>query len=371
MVLALFTFFFLITYACLIFYYHYHWLQLPNFVAGKKEPHTQVSVIIAARNEEKTLPVLLTALAAQTYPQRLFEVIVVDDFSTDNTWQVAKEFTNVQLTRPAADAARSSKKKAIETGVEKAKGNLMLITDADCLPAPEWIETMVSFYEQKEAAFIAAPVKFSYNQSLLQLFQALDFMTLQGITAASVQANIHTMCNGANLAYTKSAFNSVGGFKGIDKVASGDDMLLMHKIWKENKKSVWYLKNKDAIVTTQPMKTWKEFLNQRRRWASKTAYYDDKRIMAVLFFIYLFNWFFIVLLIAVIFKFSYWPLLVAYLVFKIVIETIFVRSVASFYGEGKLLVYFPFLQPLHILYTVSIGIISQLGKYEWKSRKTK
>ena len=373
MVLLFFTVIFSLGYAGLILFYYYHWRQLPLFSSYKKEPNLFISVIVAARNEEKTLPELLTALLSQTYPKQFVEIIVIDDFSTDSTWNVATLFaTNgVVVIRPNADAKRSSKKKALEAGVKKATGELILVTDADCLPPPEWIETVVSFYKEKEAAFIAAPVKYVHNSSLLQLFQAIDFIALQGITAASVQANFHTMCNGANLGYTKSSFISVDGFEGIDKVASGDDMLLMHKIWKKNKKKVFYLKSKEAIVTTKPMKTWKEFINQRKRWASKTAYYDDKRILFVLLFIYCFNCLFLVLVIATIFHLKFWPLPVGYLLFKTSIEMLFVSSVASFYNEKKLIFYFPLLQPLHILYTISIGFISQLGTYNWKGRKTK
>jgi cellulose synthase/poly-beta-1,6-N-acetylglucosamine synthase-like glycosyltransferase len=113
----------------------------------------------------------------------------------------------------------------------------------------------------------------------------MDFMTLQGITGASVQKNILSMCNGANLAYEKEIFTRVNGFAGIDHIASGDDMLLMHKIWKQNPGKVHYLKSPDAIVTTQPMKTWNDFFDQRIRWASKATKYDDQRIIAVLFLV--------------------------------------------------------------------------------------
>jgi cellulose synthase/poly-beta-1,6-N-acetylglucosamine synthase-like glycosyltransferase len=373
MLLISITIIFLALYAGLIFYYYYHWQQVPYFTGKQDSAKTFISVIVAARNEEEALPRLLKALAAQCYPKNLLEIVIVDDFSTDATQKAVQPFLSdaVKMIQPNVDAGKSSKKRAIESGVQIAKGELLLITDADCIPAPQWVAVMEGFYKQTGAVFIAAPVKFTHNHSLLQIFQTIDFMTLQGITAASVGARFHSMCNGANLAYTKEAFIAVNGFEGIDKVASGDDMLLMHKIWKGNKDKVLYLKNKEAIVTTSPMPTWKEFIKQRQRWASKTAYYDDYRILAVLIFIYLFNCLFVFLLIAAFFNSFYWLLVAAYLIFKTVIEAIFVRSVSLFYSEEKLMKYFPLLQPLHILYTISIGIISQLGTYEWKGRQTK
>jgi len=369
----LITILFLLFYALLIFYYWKAWKKLKGYSPTEQADKRFLSVIIPARNEENNIAVLLNALFQQTYPKDFFEIIVVDDFSTDNTAEVVKGFTTLILTliQPQVGSKRSSKKKAIETGIQKAKGKLIITTDADCIPANNWLQTINSFYVQHNAAFIAAPVKFSHNNSFLQLFQALDFITLQGITAASVSANFHSMCNGANLAYKKQAFQKVNGFEGIDKVATGDDMLLMHKIWKKYPGRTFYLKSKDAIVTTQPMLSWKDFFMQRKRWASKTLVYDDYRIVAVLAFVYLLNCLFVALIVASFFQSFYWWYVLGFWVTKTVIELPFVYSVAKFYDEQKLAKYLFLFQPLHIFYTVFVGLISQFGKYEWKGRKTK
>ncbi|HUQ96256.1 MAG TPA: glycosyltransferase [Chitinophagaceae bacterium] len=363
----------LLGYAGLILFYDGHFKKLTPFTAVETDSSLFVSVIIAARNEEKKLPHLLTALAAQSYPHHLFEVILVDDFSTDATAAVAQTFSKAHITviQPAVAANQSSKKKAIDAGVQHAKGPLLLITDADCIPTKNWIETIASFHQKTGAVFIAAPVCFTHDRSILQLFQALDFLTLQGITAASVAAQFHTMCNGANLAYTKAAFSHVKGFAGIDHIASGDDMLLMHKIWQRYKSGVQYLKSRDAIVTTEPALTWKAFIAQRRRWASKTIHYKDKRVFFVLLFIYFFNVWFFVLLAACFWNGHIVLLAPCFLFFKTAIEWPFVARVAAFYNDKKLMRHFFFLQPLHLFYTVSIGFLSQLGSYEWKGRKTK
>ena len=375
MVLLMITVVALLLYALLIGYYHYHWKRLETVVATKEVtfPVPFISVVVAARNEAANLPHLLKALQAQTYPSQQFEVLIVDDFSIDNTQNVLKPFCNhrVRVIQPAVEASFSNKKRAIETGIKTARGNLIVVTDADCLPQPQWLAMMAQFHQKTGAVFIAAPVKFTHDGRLLQVFQAVDFLTLQGITAASVSAGFHSMCNGANLAYTKAAFEAVNGFEGIDKVASGDDMLLMHKIKMAHPGKVHYLKSKSAIVTTQPMFSWNDFIMQRRRWASKTVHYDDKAVFYVLLFVYLFNCLFAVLAVASFFDVFYLYLLLGYLFLKTGVEWPFVQSVASFYGEQKLMRYFPLLQPLHIIYTISVGFISQLGKYEWKGRKLK
>lgn len=372
MLLTVITSVFLLLYVVLIFFYFVQWNRLPEYKPSQI-PSVFLSVIIAARNEEATLPLLVKDLSEQTYPRHLFEVIIVDDYSTDNTALLANAFDgeHIRMILPGAPPEASSKKVAIAAGIKKAKGELMVITDADCRVGKDWLQTIASFYEEKNAAFIAAPVAFAHDNSLLQIFQVLDFITLQGITAASVSADFHTMCNGANLAYTKAVFEEVNGFTGVDKVATGDDMLLMHKIWKAHPQNVFYLKSKDAIVSTEPMKTWKDFLTQRRRWASKTFVYDDWRIVVVLGFVLLLNALPFALLVAAFFNKIYWLHLFFFFLVKTVIEWPFVSSIAVFFGEEKLMRYFFFVQPLHVFYTVFVGLLSQAGKYEWKGRRTR
>jgi cellulose synthase/poly-beta-1,6-N-acetylglucosamine synthase-like glycosyltransferase len=364
---------FLLLYGWLIFFYFQAWKKLDHYTPSSLNDNKFISVIIPARNEEANIPLLLNALSQQTYSKEFFEIIVVDDFSDDDTAEVVKKFSlpNLILIQPGVSSKSSSKKRSIEAGIKKAKGELIVTTDADCTPSTRWLETIHNFYVKNDAVFIAAPVKFSHDKSILQIIQVLDFLTLQGITAASVSANFHTMCNGANLAYKKEAFHKVNGFEGIDKVATGDDMLLMHKIWKAYPGKTFYLKSEDAIVTSQPMLSWKDFFMQRKRWASKTLVYEDYRIIVVLAFVYLLNCLFIAIIIASFFDSFYWWYVIGFGVIKTIIELPFVYSVARFYKEQQLVKYLFLFQPLHIFYTVFIGLISQFGKYEWKGRKTK
>jgi len=358
-----------VVYGGLILYYWNGWRSIPHYISGNEPVQTTISVIIPARNEEENIGHLLQALQNQTYPADLFEIIVIDDHSTDKTATIVQQFPSVKLIQLKEDNINSYKKKAIETGIAAATGDLIVTTDADCLPQSNWLATIASFKMEKQSAFIAAPVVFQNNNSLLEIFQTLDFLVLQGITGASVYKNAHSMCNGANLAYEKKAFSEVNGFQGIDNIASGDDMLLMHKIWKQYPDKVHYLKSKEAIVSTQPMKTWKAFFNQRIRWASKAKNYDDKRITAVLLLVYLLNLSFLVLAVAGFFCSSYWIYLIGLWLAKTIVELPFVYNVAAFFNKKSLLKYFLFFQPLHIIYTILSGLLGQFGKYEWKGRK--
>lgn len=374
MILLLLFILLFICYSILILYYWQSWKAIPGPIASGSIPAGQapsisVSIIIPARNEEENIGQLLRALEQQTYPRELLQVIVIDDHSTDKTVETVLQFPGIKLLQLKEDGINSYKKKAIETGIAAATNELVLTTDADCLPPLTWVQTIVSFKEQTNASFIVAPVAFNANSQPVQIFQAMDFMMLQGITGASVFKKMHSMCNGANLAYERKLFYEVNGFSGIEHIASGDDMLLMHKIAKKYQDSIRYLKSKDAIVNTQPMFTWKDFFNQRIRWASKAMHYDDKRIFWVLLLVYLFNVSFLVMLVAGFWWRLYWFILAASWISKTIIELPFFYSVAGFFGKRSLLKYLFFFQPLHIFYTIISGLLGQFGKYEWKGRK--
>lgn len=373
MILLTFIILLFVFYSVLIIYCLQSWKQVPFYSATREKPVTKVSVIIAARNEEKNIGKLLRSLQQQDYPTELLEIIVVDDHSTDATAEIVKHFPGTILLQLKEDALNSYKKKAIETGINLASGELIVTTDADCITGKDWIRTIVAFRQETEAVFIAAPVAFSNaaKKNVLYQFQVLDFLVLQGITGAAVYKQMLSMCNGANLAYTKQAFTAVNGFSGIDHIASGDDMLLMHKISKQFPGKIQYLKSKEAIVYTETEKTWKSFFNQRIRWASKADQYDDKRIFYVLLLVYLFNLSFLVLLIAGFWNYSYWFALAALWLGKTIIEFPFVNSVASFFNRQPLMKYFFFLQPLHIFYTIIAGWLGKFGKYEWKGRNVR
>jgi cellulose synthase/poly-beta-1,6-N-acetylglucosamine synthase-like glycosyltransferase len=371
MILLYITIGLLITYSILILYYRSGWSELRTFSPGVSKPITKISVIIAARNEEEHISRLLSSLEAQTYSKDLFEVIVVDDNSTDNTAEIVNRFRFVKLIQIRFDNINSYKKKAIETGIASASGDLIVTTDADCEVNQNWLKTMAAFREETNAVFIAAPVTLKYKSNLLQSFQALDFMVLQGVTAASVKKRIHNMCNGANLAYERKAFSDVNGFMDIDHIASGDDMLLMQKISRHFPTRVSYLLSKEAIVSTQSAKTWKEFFNQRIRWASKATNYNDIKILSALFLVYFFNCSLLALFIAGFWTHYLWLGFIAVLIVKTIVELVFIYPIAQFYDMQSLLKLFPLYQPLHIAYTIIAGWLGTFGSYKWKGRKVK
>jgi len=393
----------IISYTAIIIYYAIAWLSLPNWQLATTQPipkgladspiTAQLSIIIPARNEEDNIGACIQSILNQSYSKNLYEIIVVNDHSTDSTASIVKTFNEpnikcIDLINFIGNETNSFKKKGIEVGVAQANGELIITTDADCVAPPNWLQTIAAFYEEKKPDLIVMPVSIFPTPSgvglgvrFIEIFQALDFMTLQGITGSAVHKKIHSMCNGANLAYTKKAFNTVNGFAGINNIASGDDMMLMHKIYSENKKGIVYLKSAAVIVQTKPVKTITEFINQRIRWASKADKYEDKRMLPVLIVVYFFNMLLLILPIVAIlsnfkflifnFQFSTLQFWFWVLLFKMVIEIIFLIPVAKFFNKLPLLFLFPLMQPFHIIYTVIAGWLGKFGGYSWKGRQVK
>jgi cellulose synthase/poly-beta-1,6-N-acetylglucosamine synthase-like glycosyltransferase len=338
--------------------------------------YTSFSIIIPARNEAVNIAACLNSIIAQNYPAKYIEIFVIDDFSTDETAAIVQQFkqqhSNIQLIelskedRPPTNNAY--KKWAIEMAIQRANGTWIVTTDADCIVGVNWISCLAKCIEKEQPALIVAPVRFIYYPTLLGIFQYVDFLSLQGITAASVSAGVHSMCNGANLAYKKSAFMAVNGFTGINHIASGDDMLLMNKIKQAYPNKISYLFHPNAIVLTQPVFTWSDLLHQRIRWASKADKYDDKSIFWVLLLVYVYNLLLFILPFIAIFK---WPILLYWillLTIKTLVELSFMKPVSSFFGENHLK-WFTILQPIHITYTVIVGWLGKFGHYQWKGRK--
>lgn len=367
-----------ILYSLLILLYRRWFLELPTFqIKAEELPITRFSVIIPARNEAENIVRFLPSILEQRYPIELFDVSVINDHSTDETTleikQLQSKYPNLQLLELSEhlddSAINAYKKKAIEIAIGKSKGDWIVTTDADCLANPEWLLQYDAFIQQEQPVFVAAPVMFFNTGSFISLFQVLDFLSLQGITAAAVSAGSHAMCNGANIAYQKKAFYDVEQFKGIDHIASGDDMLLMQKIKKQYPGKLGYLFNSKATIQTTAMPNWKSFFNQRIRWASKATSYQDKSIFWVLTLVFNYNFSLILIAICSFFVDDGWYQLLWLLGMKTIVELSFMVPVARFFGLTNTLVWFPIMQPFHIVYTVIAGWLGKFGSYQWKGRR--
>jgi len=366
-------------YAVTMMVYRLLWNRVPDapLLPGDYNPATSIAVIVPARNEAAVIGDCIRSLLAQDYPQHLLEIIVVDDHSTDDTAAEAQAFKaphvrvlSLAALPPDKQAAGSFKKKALATGIGYSSATLIVTTDADCTAGPQWLRQIAALYETNNPAMIVAPVVFDNNNTIVERFQEIDFMTMQGITAATVQGRLGIMCNGANLAFTRRTYDAVGGYQGVDHIVSGDDYLLMMKIRQQfSADSIVYLKATAAIVHTPPQPDWRSFFRQRIRWASKTGKYKDPAVTAILLLVYCFNTVLLLVSATSLLTGRQLHLTALLWIIKTSMELIFLFPVARFYGKRSLLWWFPVLQPLHSCYIFTAGFFGAMGKYSWKDRK--
>lgn len=354
-----------------------HWKRLPECTVpfGFKAT-TRITVVIPARNEAANIGSCLQSLLQQDYPPELMEVIVVDDFSSDDTPTLVRRAADQRVrllelrdfVPPAGLIAY--KKKALETGIASASGALIATTDADCVLPPLWLKTLAFLHQEKQAAFIAGPVSFFEEKNLLERFQSLDYLGMMVLTGAAIQRGQPHLANGANLAYPKIVFDAVGGFSGTDHLASGDDMLLLQKIAKQHAPNAHFAKSNKALVLTHAKPTLPEFLSQRLRWASKSAAFRNLGLLWTLGVVFGLCW--AILLSALLVPFVGFKMLFLFgLLFlvKSVADYALLSTACRYFGRPDLLRFFWPAQFLHIAYIAFIGLVSVFRKsYVWKGR---
>jgi cellulose synthase/poly-beta-1,6-N-acetylglucosamine synthase-like glycosyltransferase len=341
-----------------------HQLKTGNF-------QTKVTILIAARDEEENIRKTIDDLLAQDYPRNLTEIIIVDDHSTDSTADIINSYADkgVKLLQlESTQVLNSYKKKAIAEAIRQSTGDLMVATDADCRMGPKWLSTIVGYFEAGGMLMISSPVTYFEEKTLFEKMQTLEFSFLIGIGAAFIGNSRASTCNGANLAYRKETFYEVGGFTGIDDLASGDDELLLQKVAARFPGRIGFLKNRDAVVYTHAKHNLDSFLQQRRRWASKSTKYKDKKIIALAVSMWLFNLLLIVNAGLGFYNPYFFKLLGLQLSLKYLFEIVFLLPVLSFLKRPWLILLISIVAPLHIIYVVYIGIKGNTGKYSWKGR---
>jgi len=317
-------------------------------------PEVFVSVIVACRNEEKNLTSLLNSLSLQDHNSDLFEVLVVDDNSTDSTVAVASEFIRMKNLKVIRNNG-TGKKLAIRTGVNAASGKLIITTDADCRIEKKWLSTIVAFFDKNRPEMIICPVEVESKSGFFHKFQELEFLSLQGVTAGTAAIGNPVMCNGANLAFTKETYNEHSENL-HDELQTGDDVFLLHGIKKKPGNKIMWLESADAIATTRSSETLSSFLHQRARWISKAGSYSDRftQVLAIVTFVtILLEWF---LLIAGIFNPVFLLVLLAAFLLKSVPDFLILRNTASRYHKSNLMKWFIPSQIIYAFYILFVSV---------------
>jgi len=371
-ILELATLFFALLYFLLILAFTLGWFKLKAYDFLKHKPKTKISVIVAARNEERNIEYLLTDLVKQNYPADLFELIIVDDHSIDRTAELINEairdYPEIQLQYYHLDNG-SGKKDALAYGISFASGKLIITTDADCRVGEGWISTFAKFHSKTKARLISAPVVYHEEQNLFQRFQSLEFLSLIACGAGSIALKRPFMCNGANLAFEKKVFDLIDGYKDHKHLASGDDVFLMHQIKTVfGASSIAFLKHKDAVVKTKAVNKFDNFLRQRKRWASKTKAYKDVFAIVTALIVFGFNLLLLKLLIFVLLGLMDFEVLIFAASIKLVVDFPILMAVTYFGNQKKLMWYYLPIQLLYPIYISLTAIFSFFSVNKWKGR---
>ena len=338
-------------------------------------PDVLVSVIVPFRNESENILTCLSSVACQDLSKDKYEVIFVNDFSDDDSFEKitgARKPANIKvLSIPVSYPVNRFKKRAVRYGIENAFGNIIVTTDADCAHNTRWLSTILKCFDE-DTGFVSGPVAFTEGRTLFDKFQMLEFTGLVLTGAGLIGINQPAICNAANIAYRKKAFIQVNGFDTKTELSSGDDELLMQKIGKETNFKIKFCMNKDAVVTTQPNRTINQFYGQRKRWASKGLFYANKMLVLKLILIFLFYLSLPVqLTLSIIFPEMFSAVFILSIALKFIFEYKIIKKGKGFLFEGRLLNFFPLAEFIQIPYIIIAGISGVFGNFAWKGRKVK
>jgi cellulose synthase/poly-beta-1,6-N-acetylglucosamine synthase-like glycosyltransferase len=331
-----------------------------------------ISVIVPVRNEAKSITRLLDTLSRQNYAAENFEVVVINDHSSDKTEEVvkawAKENPEISVTLLNQDAEHQGKKAALACGIAHAKGEIMVTTDGDCVVQAGWLTSIADAFDQ-DVQLVVGAVRLREGHSFFSKLQVVEFASLVGTGVATLGGGIPTMCNGANLAFRKSAFEEVNGYQGTEHIASGDDEFLLRKIVARYPKGVRFNPLPTGVVEAKAATSLREFFQQRIRWAGKWKVHGIGFSSALAFFIFIFHSLTILLPVLAGLQFLSWTVALPLLIGKVLLEAIFLFPALRFCTGRFYPLIFLLLQFIYPFYVVCFGLAANFLRTEWKGRK--
>lgn len=357
-------------YAWLILGLRKTWLSLP-------EPQLQIrpismSLIVVYRNEEKNLHALLDSIHKLDQQWNPLQLIFVDDDSSDRSVEIVNDFlakgdmdgTNLSLNEKNV----TGKKRGIELGISIAKNDVIITTDADCVLPRNWLQLMSS---SVPSDFISGPVSYHAQPGLFPKLVQLDLISLSALGGCLIKRNQPILANGANMCFSKSAFLAVGGYGSNAHVQSGDDVFLLQAMAGKENAGIEFCKSESAVVRTEMAQSFKEFINQRIRWAGKTKYAVKEGNHGVAMGLVLSYIAYVTLVISSLVLgdvFGVVALAVGVGV-KLTADGLFFRAVLPLFGEKGLQKYVWMASVLHPFYVVIIAGLSMFLPYTWKERR--
>jgi glycosyltransferase involved in cell wall biosynthesis len=353
---------FALAYFILQVYYLKNWLATPQLEPSVEfTPGLNFTIVVVARNEEATISNCIEGLLNQDYPPDLFEIIVINDRSTDRTLEKIEAFQSSHLKLfhlehyPEFINIPAYKKSAIELGVSKAQHEWIVVTDADCIHSTTWLRSLANYQQQTDSLFMTAPVQYISTDTIFKKMQAMEIQALMVITAAGIHSGMHDMANGANMAFSKKSFMDVGGYKGNFQYPSGDDMFLIEKIRFAFPEKISFVKSMHAIVKTEPAADWNTLLRQRVRWAGKNKGLKNQRISWIWLLVGFYHiLMLLMLLLALVHVCNGIPLFIL-LATKWIADGLIIYHASIFFKEKPGLKFFIPLQLMYMVYVMALG----------------
>ena len=346
--------------------------QNKHTAAKASDVFTRFSIIIPFRNEANNIERLLSALKQQKYPQSAFELIFINDQSTDHGPELLLELLDncpldAQLSHTYGTSL-SPKKTAITLGISLICHPWIITIDADTTMGPNWLNAFNDLITGQQPDFIAGPVRLIGKHSLLFAIQNIEFSALQLLTQYSFQNN-PILCNGANLAFKHDVFKALEGYKGNEHIASGDDVFLLRKVAQSQKYQAVYLSDDRGLVYTESTERWSALWHQRMRWASKTSAIRSWRLSAIALLILSTNLYLIFLFIMTISGMVSWPIMVTNFLFKLVFDLILLQRPKAQNPSMTTLLYILCGSLIYPPFIMTLALLSPRGRYVWKARR--
>ena len=337
-----------------VFYYCWFFSRVAFYKRKEKDQSLQhaVSVIICARDEDENLARNLPGVLVQHYPSTS-EVVVVNDNSVDDSRYILQELKKtfkslnvVELTHEAKHIP--GKKYPLSVGIREAKHEVLLLTDADCVPASEyWIQKMQDGYNNGIEIVLGYGAYHKCKGLLNKLIRFETFHTaLQYLSYAL--AGMPYMGVGRNLSYKKDLFIRNKGFSSINHVPSGDDDLFINKV--ATKKNTTVIIDEDAVTRSIPKTTWSSWLKQKSRHYTTAKFYRPQhKFLLGLYFVTQFGYY---PLFAVAIIMYDWRFVLAVFGVRFLIQAVVLNKAMKKMGEKDLWPLFIFLDMWMFFYYI-------------------
>jgi len=345
--------------------------KLKSFALESLPSITQFSIIVPFRDEAGNLENLLQSFCRLEYPKEQFEIILINDFSSDSFLPVIEKYKKDLPNLHCIDAITSDmspKKAALSLGISKSTFDWIVTTDADCEVPKNWLQAYNQKIVKDKPLFVSGLVKFSKLKSFLDRFQALDLLSLQATLLGTFGQHKPMLCHGANLCYSKALFYELNGFTNHQNIASGDDVFLLEAAMQKYPKQVAVINSLEAVVTTHPEPTLKALLAQRARWAAKVTSYNNWSIKLVGLVVFTMNSLLVGLAVLSLLKlFSFKLFLFAFLI-KFNADALVLYRIARFFKQEQVLKSYLLSSLLYPLFSVTSAFLGLTKGYTWKKR---